>query len=165
MLYEFIQFMNKRYRIPNRQSRMEHPEKLASLGRVDTGRRQTTLNTKQNTKIATRPPPTPQWVSLICSQIFYPHPLSKNAGDYKSSSTCSISMFYPLTFNTDERRVGIPLIDLTPPYLYACPKIVPGFPTKYGIFVLSELRWDMSIRFVDINGIVDHHSLNYSFII
>jgi hypothetical protein len=50
MLYEFIQFMNKRYRIPKRQSRMEHPEKLASLGTVDTGRRQTTLNTKQNTR-------------------------------------------------------------------------------------------------------------------
>jgi hypothetical protein len=46
--------------------------------------------------------------------------------------------------------------------LHACPKLVPGFPTKYGIFVFSELRWDMSIRFVDINGIVDHHSLNYS---
>ena len=60
MLYEFIRFMNKRYRIPKRQSRMEHPEKLASLGTVDTGRRQTTLSTKQNTKIATRPPPTPQ---------------------------------------------------------------------------------------------------------
>ena len=50
MLYEFIQFMNKRYRIRKRQSRMEHPEKLASLGTIDTGRRQTTLNTKQNTK-------------------------------------------------------------------------------------------------------------------
>ena len=50
MLYEFIQLMNKRYRIPKRQSRMEHPEKLASLGTVDTGRRQTTLNTTQNTK-------------------------------------------------------------------------------------------------------------------
>jgi hypothetical protein len=34
---------------------MEHPEKLASLGTADTGCRQTTLNTKQNTKIATRP--------------------------------------------------------------------------------------------------------------
>jgi hypothetical protein len=43
-------------------------------------------------------------------------------------------------FNTGERRVGIPLIDLTPPYLYACPKIVPGFPTKCGIVVFSELR-------------------------
>jgi hypothetical protein len=42
--------MNKRYRIPKRQSRMGHPEKLASLGTVDTVRRQTTLNTKQNTK-------------------------------------------------------------------------------------------------------------------
>jgi hypothetical protein len=58
----------------------------------------------------------------------------------QSSSTCNISIFSPLTFNTDERRVRIPLIDLTPPYLYACPKIVPGFPTKYGIFVFSELR-------------------------
>ena len=50
MLYEFIQFMNKRYRIPKRQSRMELPEKLATLGTVDTWRSQTTLNTKQNTK-------------------------------------------------------------------------------------------------------------------
>jgi hypothetical protein len=30
MIYEIIQFMNKRYRIPKRQSRMEHPEKLTS---------------------------------------------------------------------------------------------------------------------------------------
>ena len=58
----------------------------------------------------------------------------------QSSSTCNISIVSPLAFNTDERRVGIPLIDLTPPYVYACPKIVPGFPTKYGIFVFSELR-------------------------
>jgi hypothetical protein len=29
---------------------MKHPEKLAALGTIDTGRRQTTLNTKQNTK-------------------------------------------------------------------------------------------------------------------
>jgi hypothetical protein len=34
--------MNKRYRLPKRQSRMEHPEKLVSLGTVDPGRRQTT---------------------------------------------------------------------------------------------------------------------------
>jgi hypothetical protein len=38
------------------------------------------------------------------------------------------------------KRLKKQLIDLTPPYLYACPKIVPGFPTKYGIFVFSELR-------------------------
>jgi hypothetical protein len=38
MLYQFIQFMNKRYRIPKRQSRMEHPEKLASLRQQSTGR-------------------------------------------------------------------------------------------------------------------------------
>ena len=60
MLYEFIQFIDKRYRIPKRQSRMEHPEKLVSLGTVDTGCRQTTLITKQNTKNSNTPPPTPQ---------------------------------------------------------------------------------------------------------
>ena len=38
--------MNKRDIILERQSRMEHPEKLASLGTVDTGCRQTTINTK-----------------------------------------------------------------------------------------------------------------------
>jgi hypothetical protein len=58
----------------------------------------------------------------------------------QSSSTCNISIFYPLTFNTDERRVGITLIDLAPPYLYGCPNLVPGFPTTYGIIVFSELR-------------------------
>ena len=60
MLYEFIQFMNKRYRIQKRQSRMEHPDKLASLGTVDKGHRQTTLSTKQNTKNNNTAPPTPQ---------------------------------------------------------------------------------------------------------
>ena len=136
MLYEFIQFMNKRYRIPKRQSRMEHPEKLASLGTVDTGRRQTTLNTKQNTKDSnTALTNTAVGESYLLANIL-PHLYQKQLEITKhSSSTCNISIFSPLTFNTDERRVRIPLIDLTPPYLYACPKIVPGFPTKYGIFV------------------------------
>jgi hypothetical protein len=31
----------------------------------------------------------------------------------QSSSTCNISICFPLTFNTNERSVGIPLIDLT----------------------------------------------------
>jgi len=39
MLYEFSQFMNKRWRIPKGQSRMDHPEKLASLGTQDTARK------------------------------------------------------------------------------------------------------------------------------
>ena len=32
MLYEFSQIINKRYRIPTRESRMDHPEKSASFG-------------------------------------------------------------------------------------------------------------------------------------
>jgi hypothetical protein len=139
---KIIQFMNKRYRILKRQSRMEHPEKLASLGIVDTGRRQTTLNTKQNTKNSnTAPTNTTVSESYLLANILSPPLYQKTLEITKqSSSTCNISIFYPLTFNTDERRVGIPLIDLTPAYLYACPKIVPGFPPKYGIFVFSELR-------------------------
>ena len=72
-----------------------------------------------------------------------------------------MSMLYSQTFNIDEKKVGMPLIDLTPPYLYACPKIVPGFPTTYIIFVFNELRGDTSVRFVDIDVIVDHPSLKY----
>ena len=86
MLYEFIQFMNKRYRIPKRQSRMEHPEKLASLGTVDTGRRQTTLNTQQNTKNSnTAPTNTTVSESELLANILPPPPLiKKTAGDYKT---------------------------------------------------------------------------------
>ena len=103
-------------------------------------------------------------VESKCSRIFYP-PLPKQLEITKQkSSTCNISIFNPLTFNTDERRVGIPIIDLTSPYLYACPQLVLEFPTKYGIFALSKIRGDMIVHFVDIDGIVDHHALNYSFI-
>jgi hypothetical protein len=77
----------------------------------------------------------------VLANILPPHPFTQKAGDCKTNNiTCSISIFNPLTFNTDERRVGIPLINLTPPYFYACPKIVPGLPRKYGIFVFSWLR-------------------------
>jgi hypothetical protein len=73
---------------------------------------------------------------------------------YCVAKNTNISIFSPLTFNTDERRVGIPLIDLNPPYVYACPKIVPGFPTKYGIFVFSELY---SVTFIHkLNKFIKH---------
>jgi len=99
MLYEFIQFMNKRYRIPKRQSRMDHPENLASLGSLDTGRRQTKLSTKQNTKNSNTAPTKTTGSESKCSRIFYP-PLWKKLGITKQkSSTCNISIFSPLTFN------------------------------------------------------------------
>jgi hypothetical protein len=89
-----------------------------------------------------------------CSRLFYPFYQKKLEIAKQSSFSCNISIFYPLTFNTDERRVGIPLIDLAPPYLYGCPNLVPRFPTTYGIIVFSELRWEMFVRFVDIGGSV-----------
>ena len=33
------------------------------------------------------------------------------------------------------------------------------------IFVFNELRWEVIVCFVDIGGIVDHHCLNFLFII
>ena len=33
------------------------------------------------------------------------------------------------------------------------------------LFVFSELRWQMIVCFVDIGGIVDHHCLDFLFII
>ena len=135
------------------------------LGLLDTGSRKTKLSTKQNTKNSNTAPTKTPGSESKCSRIFLPSPFTKKAGDYKTKSfSCNISIFYPFTFNTDERRVVIPLINLTPPYLYACPKRVPGFPTKYGICVFSELRWEMVVRFVDIGGNFDHQSLNILFI-
>jgi hypothetical protein len=39
----------------------------------------------------------------------------------------------------------------------------PGCPTSYAMvfFLLSDLRGDVTICFVDIDGIVDHHSLTF----
>jgi len=42
MLDEYIQFMNKRYRILKGQSRMDHPDIWLHLDTQDTGRMQTT---------------------------------------------------------------------------------------------------------------------------
>ena len=64
-------------------------------------------------------------------------------------------------------RVGdVPLTDLTPPPLCACPKPGPGFTTSSVMvfFVFSELRWEVILHFVDIVGIVNHHCLNFLFI-
>ena len=46
------------------------------------------------------------------------------------------------------------------------PCIWPGFLTSYVmVFILfSELRWEVIIRFADIDGIIDHHWLNFLFI-
>ena len=56
-------------------------------------------------------------------------------------------------------------LGLTPPHLCVCPKPGPGFPTSYvvGFFcVFSEWKWEVIVH---IGGIVDHHCLNFLFII
>jgi hypothetical protein len=47
----------------------------------------------------------------------------------------------------------------------ACSKPGPGFSMSYVMvfFVFSEWRWEVIVRFVDIYGIVYHHSLNILF--
>ena len=60
---------------------------------------------------------------------------------------------------------GVPLTDLTPPPVCACPKPGPGFTSSVMVFlVFSELRWEVILHFVDIVGIVNHHCLNFLFI-
>ena len=46
---DFPKFFNKRERKPKGQSRMDNPEKLATLGTQDTGQRQTQqINVREN---------------------------------------------------------------------------------------------------------------------
>ena len=70
----------------------------------------------------------------------------------------------PSHINTYGGRIGITLTNLTPPHCCACSKLVTGYPMSYVFFVFSELMWEMVVRFVDIGGIVDHHSSNVLFI-
>jgi hypothetical protein len=62
------------------------------------------------------------------------------------------------------KRVGISLTGLTPAHLYACVKPGRGFPTSYVFFMLSELRWDVIVRFVDIARNVGDHCLIFLFL-
>jgi hypothetical protein len=72
MLYEFSQIMNKRYRIPTRQSRMDHPEKPASFGFTRHGRRKSKLSTRNNTKNSNMAPTKPQGVNISAREYFTP---------------------------------------------------------------------------------------------
>ena len=69
--------------------------------------------------------------------------------------------------NCQERRVVIPLTSLSPPHVCACSKSKPGFSTSYVVVfsMFNYLRLKVVVRFVDIRGIVDHHCLNFLFII
>jgi len=62
--------------------------------------------------------------------------------------------------------VWIPLSGLTPPHACACPTPGSGIATLYVVvffviseFVISELSREVIVYFVNIGGIVDHHSL------
>jgi hypothetical protein len=57
-------------------------------------------------------------------------------------------------------RVGIRILlpGLTPPHYCACHKPEPGFPTSYVVvfffIIFNEFRWEVTVRFADISGIV-----------
>jgi hypothetical protein len=61
--------------------------------------------------------------------------------------------------NTKRRRVGKPLIGLTPPYFCVSPNPRHEFPIPY--IVVVYLKLDVVVRFINISGIVDHHCLIY----
>ena len=60
----------------------------------------------------------------------------------------------------------MPLIGLIQPQFCVCPKHEPGFPTSNIVvsFLFNELRWELIVGFVDIDGIVDHHCLSFLFL-
>ena len=67
-----------------------------------------------------------------------------------------------------EGRVGIPLTGLPMPHFCACPEHGPRFATSYSrglFFYVHHLRWEVIVHFVDIGQIVDHHCLNFLFMI
>jgi hypothetical protein len=82
-----------------------------------------------------------------------------------------IVQFFPFIYiciGDPVKRGGIPLTSLTPPHFSVCLMPGPGFPTSCVVICfrswLSELRWNMSVRFVDIGGIAYHHCLKFLFI-
>jgi hypothetical protein len=66
-----------------------------------------------------------------------------------------------------EVRVGIPITDLTLPHIGVCLKSGHGFPLAYVVVFIAfhDLRWEVIVHFVDIDGVVCHHYLNALFII
>ena len=81
---------------------------------------------------------------------------------------CAVFSVYLYLYwrSSQEGRVRIPLTSLTPPHFSVC--VMPGFPTSCVVICfrscLSELRWNMGVRFVDIGGIVYHPCLKFLFI-
>jgi hypothetical protein len=61
--------------------------------------------------------------------------------------------------------VAIPFTGFIPQHICVC--TMSGLTTTYVVtpplFVFSELRWEVNVRFVDSGRIVDHHSLNLLF--
>ena len=64
-------------------------------------------------------------------------------------------------------RIGIPLTILTLPHFCAYPKPLPEFSKPYLVicFVFTSLKWEVVVCFVDFGGIVDHHCVNFLFIL
>ena len=89
-----------------------------------------------------------------------------NSSQFVQVCCCLFIYVLPWRSNYQERGVWIPLTGLTLPHICACPMPGPGFLMSYVVILLmfSELRWEVIVHFVDIGGIIDHHScLNFFF--
>ena len=75
---------------------------------------------------------------------------------------CILLLVYICIGDTFQEGVGIPL-PVYPATLCICHKQEPGFPMPYvvNIFKINYLRRRFIVPFVDIDGIGDHHSLNF----
>jgi hypothetical protein len=59
--------------------------------------------------------------------------------------------------------LSIPLIGFTPSHIYVCRDIKRHM--SWSFFVLSDARWEVVVRFVDIGGSFNQYFLNFLFIL
>jgi len=85
-----------------------------------------------------------------------------NVSEYVKVFVSLVNICIAVRSKYQEVVVGIVLPSLTPLKMCACPKPGPGFSNVVVIFMFNY-RGDCS--FVDTDGIVDHHYLNFVFII
>ena len=78
-------------------------------------------------------------------------------------NTKNAYMYCHWSSSYQEGKVVIPLTGLTPPQFLCLSQARTWISNVicHGLFMFSELRQEVFVRFVDIGGIGDHHCLNF----
>ena len=90
-------------------------------------------------------------VNRSCLILFKVHEFQDRNTDDCIGLVCFLNMFFLCT-----RRVGLDLANMFNQFTFAWYALL--------IFMFNKLRLEVIDRFIDIDGIVDHHCLNFLFI-